>query len=290
MSLVVVLTLAEIALRARARSQWAITQPNALHLRSANPRLVYEMRAGARGRFPHTGIVLRTNSAGFRDREFVAGKPAGAFRIVVIGDSITVGWRVERADAYPSRLEQQFGHAGKPHVEVYNLGVTGYNSIQEVETLRAKGLRYDPDLVVVGFVSNDHMEDRGDAGMSRYFNRSALVLYDHLRLAGRRFRRWIGRSVLEEAFCELAALTGARGIPVVVVVFPRIEGAGYAPLRNHAEVASLAARHGFSVLDLLDAFSAGGPAKFDLDNVHPNSRGHAVAARAIFRFLGDRVP
>jgi hypothetical protein len=35
--------------------------------------------------------------------------------------------------------------------EVLNMAVPGYNTAMEVETLKARGLAYEPDVVVVGY-------------------------------------------------------------------------------------------------------------------------------------------
>jgi lysophospholipase L1-like esterase len=41
------------------------------------------------------------------------------------------------------------------HYEVINFAVPGYNTVMEVETLKEKGLAYDPDAVIVLFCGND---------------------------------------------------------------------------------------------------------------------------------------
>jgi hypothetical protein len=40
-------------------------------------------------------------------------------------------------------------------VEVVNTAVPGYNTVMEVATLEARGLAYEPDLVIIEFVGND---------------------------------------------------------------------------------------------------------------------------------------
>ncbi len=56
---------------------------------SENPVLQYELRPGSRD-----GDVV-ISSAGLRDREFAAPKPRDVYRIVVIGDSVTFGFRLK---------------------------------------------------------------------------------------------------------------------------------------------------------------------------------------------------
>ncbi len=101
-----------------------------------------------------------SNSLGFRDREHAVAKPAGVYRIVVLGDSIAAGLHVERnEDVFPPILERLLVQDGL-RAEVINLAVSGYNTQQEVEMLREKGLQYHPDLVVVAYTmsSREHLD------------------------------------------------------------------------------------------------------------------------------------
>jgi len=101
-----------------------------------------------------------SNSLGFRDREHAVAKPAGVYRIVVLGDSIAAGLHVERnEDVFPPILERLLVQGGL-RAEVINLAVSGYNTQQEVEMLREKGLQYHPDLVVVAYTmsSREHLD------------------------------------------------------------------------------------------------------------------------------------
>jgi lysophospholipase L1-like esterase len=101
-----------------------------------------------------------SNSLGFRDREHAVAKPAGVYRIVVLGDSIAAGLHVERnEDVFPPILERLLVQGGL-RAEVIDLAVSGYNTQQEVEMLREKGLQYHPDLVVVAYTmsSREHLD------------------------------------------------------------------------------------------------------------------------------------
>jgi lysophospholipase L1-like esterase len=99
---------------------------------------------------------LTINSLGFRGHEVVTPKPPGTFRVVVIGDSVTMGWGVGDAETYSAQLEAllQARFPGR-RVDVANLGVGGYDTRQEVALLQRNVARLEPDLVLVGFYSND---------------------------------------------------------------------------------------------------------------------------------------
>jgi lysophospholipase L1-like esterase len=96
------------------------------------------------------------NSRGFRGRETDVPKPRGRFRIVTVGDSLTLGWGVGDEETFSARLEQ-FLHEKFPdrNLDVVNLGVGGYDTRQEVTLLKRHVDELEPDLVVIGFYSND---------------------------------------------------------------------------------------------------------------------------------------
>lgn len=103
------------------------------------------------------GVPAHTNTLGFRDtREYSLAKNPGTFRIVVLGDSVTFGHGAVFETTYPYLLEQRL-RSWRPDVkwEVWNLGVPGYNTAQELAYLNQVGDRYAPDLVIVGFFPND---------------------------------------------------------------------------------------------------------------------------------------
>jgi lysophospholipase L1-like esterase len=99
---------------------------------------------------------LTINSLGFRGRDVVVPKPIGRFRVVVIGDSVTMGWGVGDDETFSSQLEQLLRKRFPDRdLDVVNTGVGGYDTRQEVTLLKRNVSRLQPDLVLVGFYSND---------------------------------------------------------------------------------------------------------------------------------------
>ena len=108
------------------------------------------------------GVPVHTNNLGFRDpRDYSLEKRPNTFRIIVLGDSVTFGHGSVYEHSYPYLLEQKL-EAWRPDVDwqVWNLGVPGYNTSQELENLEEVGPRYSPDLVIVGFYENDLLENQ----------------------------------------------------------------------------------------------------------------------------------
>ncbi len=103
-------------------------------------------------------VLYRTNSGGFRGREFSHEVPPG---IVLIGDSYSMGWKVAEENTYAARLEESLNAAGGDRFEVLNFGLGGLNIRQVVLRLQRNGLAFEPNLVVYGFTLNDAFQRVG---------------------------------------------------------------------------------------------------------------------------------
>ncbi len=91
------------------------------------------------------------NADTLNDRfDYAIPKPAGTYRILVLGDSVTFGIFVSTPENYSEVLEnllnQRCGGASK--FEVLNLGVFGYDVRYTVERFKRRGVKYEPDLIV----------------------------------------------------------------------------------------------------------------------------------------------
>ncbi len=93
------------------------------------------------------GFTVQTNTQGLREtREYDYEKIPGKVRLLAVGDSFTFGEDVEPDEVFTEVLERKM-----PNAEVINMGVHGYGSDQMLLTLKEEGVRYLPDLVMVGF-------------------------------------------------------------------------------------------------------------------------------------------
>jgi lysophospholipase L1-like esterase len=100
------------------------------------------------------GKAVRKNAEGFRDRDFAVPKPDGTYRILVLGDSFTWGIGLDVEETLPKQLERRLRRE-RPDLEVINASIPGQNTTHELATLREKGLRYEPDMVVLAYCLND---------------------------------------------------------------------------------------------------------------------------------------
>lgn len=102
-------------------------------------------------RYEWQGIPVEINSHGLRGPETTYEKPAGTFRILNLGDSVAMGWGVREEDTYGRRLERWLNEHGAvdQRYEVINAGVPGWNLENALAYLKAEGLKYQPDLVLL---------------------------------------------------------------------------------------------------------------------------------------------
>ncbi len=122
-----------------------------------DPELGWRPRPGAQAEWGHVRVEI--NAKGLRGPEVGWAKPTGVFRALYLGDSVTFGYGLERVeDTYPYLVGVDLeGHLGTP-VETVNSGVGGWSPWQQHAYLVRDGLRYQPDLILVGFVLNDVTE------------------------------------------------------------------------------------------------------------------------------------
>jgi len=102
---------------------------------------------------------FKINSKGFRDtREFEYEKAEGALRILVLGDSFTVGYEVGQQETFAFVLEQ-FLRKNGINAEVINAGMSGNSNAEELVFLEQEGIKYHPDIVILGFFANDPVDN-----------------------------------------------------------------------------------------------------------------------------------
>ncbi len=124
----------------------------------ADADLIYKHRASWRAKYQ--GVDVRFNELGLRD-DTIVPKDDTEFRILILGDSVTFGWGVERERTFASRLQAVLASQLNRPVRVINSGVGGYNTVQEAMYLKKHGLSLNPDLVLLVYVPNDVEENRG---------------------------------------------------------------------------------------------------------------------------------
>jgi lysophospholipase L1-like esterase len=121
----------------------------------ADPYTGYRLKPNSIGTFQQ-GIPAVVNSHGHRDDEVTLEKPDGVFRVLMLGDSFTVGANVRQEEAYPQVLEERLAERTGRDIQVVNAGVGGWEPFMYAQYYEHYGQYFDPDLILIGFfVGND---------------------------------------------------------------------------------------------------------------------------------------
>lgn len=118
---------------------------------------------------------VEVNSSGFRDHEHQETKPVHEFRIAFLGDSYTEAVQVPFQDAYWNVARRGLKECDALNGRIptpLNFGISGFGTGQQLEILRKLVWDYDPDLVVLAFVSNDITDNSpayGGVGLKPFY-------------------------------------------------------------------------------------------------------------------------
>lgn len=117
---------------------------------SDNPNIAFKHKPNSSMELMN--VMVNTNSDGLRDKEYPVQKD-DEYRIIVLGDSLTLGWGVKEEDTFEHILEEKLN--SRYPTEIINFGIGNYNTVQEVNLFIEKGVKYKPDKVVLFYFIND---------------------------------------------------------------------------------------------------------------------------------------
>jgi hypothetical protein len=225
-------------------------------------------------------------------------------KIVVLGDSFTFGFGVLQEQIVSSVLQRALTGAD---FDVLNLAVSGYATGHEVVVLEHKGLAWNPEVIMVGYVLNDP-ETEPIQQLPAYFATPKWWQHSHvLRLAARGAKRitmlvygggdyytylhnnpksW---GSVVDGFADIATLAHRSEARVILVIFPDLwhDWDTYPYSDLHRQVTRQAELNNFEVVDLRRNFEGYAPVELRVSTVdgHPNGLAHALAAEAILERL-----
>lgn len=112
-------------------------------------------------------VFYQINTLGLRDKEIGPKKP-GVFRILVLGDSVVEGWGVQLEESWVKQLEKDLNeNFGEGKFEVINGGVASYSPLLYYLFLKEKGLKLQPDLVIMMMDMSDPADDYAYSKLAR---------------------------------------------------------------------------------------------------------------------------
>jgi lysophospholipase L1-like esterase len=124
-----------------------------------HPTLGWMLQPNARYQAAIDGELFEIayNGRGWRDIERTPA-PSDDPRVVVLGDSFMEGYTVPLEQNFHRQLESRL-RGSLPALEVINLGVSGYGTLQALLAYEMEGRRYAPDLVLLGFYLSNDLRD-----------------------------------------------------------------------------------------------------------------------------------
>jgi hypothetical protein len=257
---------------------------------------------------------------GDRLRKFAFSKPAGTFRVVAVGDSLTEEWNLPGFSNYTDFLRTAMKKElpGRK-IEVLPMGVGGYNTWQEMHFYRESYEGLQTDVLILECCANDadvmslkrrspsrpcpnnewpEYEIEGTRIGQMDFSRAGVGFFQSRLL-------WLmsdrppdrpsldgcvqlpGNDEQRTALLWFRDLSRKSRIPFFVVIFPLFDDND-----SQAELACLKGvldETEIEYLDLLPEFRPLGPLPaLSRDLYHPNDEGHRCAAEALLRFLKCR--
>ena len=238
------------------------------------------------------------NRDGLRDRTRPEEKPAGFWRVAVLGDSVTLGAEIRPYEAYPQLLEARLRAEGR-RMEVMNVALWGWSTRQERIAYARIARRYHPDQVLLAVCLNDIPElqnnlTRPPRWLAALHGHSALVR----RIVNARAREIDSverlfeqgdaprvRQAMTRFFDEVRDLrreAEADGARFGMLVFPfRFQVEPGAPLPSvQQEIAAFCRSESMSCLDLLTTLGRVGPSAF-ADYDHLSRSGASLVADTI---------
>ncbi len=254
------------------------------------------------------------NSFGMVGQEHKLKKEQDTYRILVLGDSITEkNWYVEKLQEKLNNSHQGL----KYNFEVWNGAVMGYQVNQYAAYLKHKGLRYNPDMVLIGFCLNDlvtlyYVFYKDENGFAIFYN-PARELSKTIRLNEFLFKHsYFYRFLIlktenlipntkekipnprDEGLYYLKIIKDIcqeRKIPLLVAVFPYLKNNGeYADYEKdkYKDIIGILEALKIDYIDLHKDFPEEKRYKLrseEDDYIHPNIEGHEIAANAIYEHL-----
>jgi hypothetical protein len=225
---------------------------------------------------------VKRNKFDYRDVEHKIDKPPNIFRILILGDSQTVGHGIDKLeDTWPKKLESLLNsNLPKKRFEIINSAYQGWNTDTQLYELFKNGFLFNPDLTLLGFYLNDtpppvHLKcDAHDRDflnlLHKYFpfsNQSSLFNFVNFRINRLQetlklkptypeclnliyeSRGWEMERVFLDTMAKGIRLKGSHFMAAVIPVFFQL-GESY-PFQNiHSKVSGWFQENGTTVIDL----------------------------------------
>lgn len=178
---------------------------------------------------------------------------AVAGTIVAVGDSLTAGYGVNEADAYPAQLGKKLQAAGF-HWRVVNAGISGETSSGTLSRI-AWVLKLKPDIVILETGANDGL-------------------------------RGIDPQVTEKNIDETVRILKKNHVTVILAGMRMVSNMGQEYTSAFAAIyPTVAKKHGLLLIPFFLQGVAGDPALNQSDGIHPVAAGYRIITDMIYPYV-----
>lgn len=278
-----------------------------LKQRSSIAGLTHEHRPGSSAKL--MGTEVRINEVGFRD-DPMNSIPNDAFRVGLIGSSITMGWGVPFDSVFATRAERQFSlRKNQRPVAIINTGIGNYNTVMEAVLLKKNIDIVNPDMVVLHYFLND-AELISPKNSNALIKNSYVAAFAYVRIkqvlqAHRQNYHNLGEYyaalysddcagwvAAQNAIVEISQICESKNIPFCVLLQPDLhdlnrDGQLYASLREVAVFLDERKIKHATSFDEFERQYVDNPKLLWVhdDDSHPGSAGHAAMAGTLIQLI-----
>lgn len=251
------------------------------------------------------GVNIQTNSFGLRGKQLNLKASTDFYRILFLGDSLTLGWGVAEEQTFTSILQQEM-QIKKP-VEIINTGHGNFNTSQEAAYFFKFARNWSPNEVVLFYFIND-AEEMQLSSRWQFLGNSRLIslAWSSLRGLASRLNKMSyvsyyqnlyqtdkpGWEKTKQSLKRLAAYCRQQKIKFKVVILPELHQLNPYPFASqHLLLKNYLDSIEVPYFDLTESFA-------ELDNpndlwvanddAHPNAKAHARIAERTKLFLEDK--
>jgi len=248
----------------------------------------------------YEGVAYSNNEFGMRDKAYTKEKPAGVYRIGILGSSHMMGWGVGDDETAENVAEARLNSEGLSF-ELMNFSVNGYDPIQKAITLKDKMVDFDLDAVfmfchriekqwlvahLVSRVRNGR--DLPDPFLEDIVKKAGVDQSTDDALAKIRLSAY-GSEMMEWAFKQFADTCRENGIKPVFAFMPEMGHVSFTD-RDVKELFDLAKAAGFEMIeDYSDTYK--GRAEKELQvatyDDHPNAKAHALLSEKLYNTIKE---
>lgn len=181
-------------------------------------------------------------------------------RILVVGDSLTEGYKVAKSQSWPSLVQVKMKASQKfQDYKVINAGSSGATSAYGISVIKFHLKRYKPELIVYALGANDGLRARPPKETKRDIEQA-------IKLAKEKNISFL--------------LIGMRAPPNYGDTFPKNFSQTYT---------SLASKYKLPFMPFMLEGVAGNKNLNQADGIHPNSEGYKIIAKNIFPYITEAL-